>query len=189
MSRSAFSTEGLQHAAKTLGVDVATIRAVAEVESNGSGFLPDGRPRILFERHIFRRLTAGKWDSAFPNLSNAAPGGYLGGEEEYDRLYRALQLDGEAATQSASWGATQIMGFNWRDCGEKSLWGFIHGMYHDMDAQLGLFVEFIKSKALGEKLRQKDWAGFARIYNGPDFRKNGYDTKLANAYKRHAGAV
>lgn len=54
---STFTAEGIALAAKRLGVDVPTVRAVAEVESNGVGFLPDGRPKILFERHIFSRLT------------------------------------------------------------------------------------------------------------------------------------
>src|SRR5260370_5919444 len=40
-------------AAETLNVPVAAIRAVNEIESRGQGFLPDGRPVILFERHVF----------------------------------------------------------------------------------------------------------------------------------------
>ena len=37
-------------AANKLGCEVAAVRAVVDVESGG-GFLPDGRPKILFERH------------------------------------------------------------------------------------------------------------------------------------------
>ena len=44
-----------QAAATKLGVDIASVRAVASVESNGKGMFPDGRPAILFERHIFYR--------------------------------------------------------------------------------------------------------------------------------------
>ncbi|NVH65249.1 DUF3380 domain-containing protein, partial [Burkholderia pseudomallei] len=44
-------TDGdLVRAADTLGVSVACVRAVNEVESRGVGFLDDGRPKILFER-------------------------------------------------------------------------------------------------------------------------------------------
>ncbi|WP_328515044.1 N-acetylmuramidase domain-containing protein [Ralstonia pseudosolanacearum] len=36
------------------------MRAVNEVESRGSGFLPDGRPVILFERHVMYRQLQGR---------------------------------------------------------------------------------------------------------------------------------
>ena len=43
-----------QECADTLGVEVAALKAVVEVEcSSKGGFLVDGRPRILFEGHIF----------------------------------------------------------------------------------------------------------------------------------------
>ncbi|WP_139180924.1 MULTISPECIES: peptidoglycan-binding protein, partial [Pseudomonas] len=34
-----------------LGLPLATIYAVNQVESNGQGFLDNGKPAILFERH------------------------------------------------------------------------------------------------------------------------------------------
>lgn len=42
-------------AASRLDVELASVKAVQEVESKGSGFLDDGRSIILFERHQFRR--------------------------------------------------------------------------------------------------------------------------------------
>ena len=33
----------------------------------------------------------------------------------------------------------------------------------------------------------RDWAEFARRYNGPAYRDNIYDTKLATAYQRFGG--
>ncbi|MEY8111095.1 N-acetylmuramidase domain-containing protein, partial [Burkholderia cenocepacia] len=55
----------LERAARTLDVPLACIRAVNEVESRGAGFLPDGRPVILFERHVFwKRLQARGIDPA-----------------------------------------------------------------------------------------------------------------------------
>src|SRR5690606_7984441 len=38
-----------------------------------------------------------------------------------------------------------------------------------------------------QPLRRKDWARFARLYNGPGYAQNRYDEKLAQAYARHAG--
>jgi peptidoglycan hydrolase-like protein with peptidoglycan-binding domain len=53
--------------ASKLGVEIATVKAVQEVESKGFGFLDDGRSIILFERHIFRK-ELNKAMSADPEL-------------------------------------------------------------------------------------------------------------------------
>jgi hypothetical protein len=42
-----------KEAADILGVKVSYVRAIAEVETSGSAFLPDGQMKILFERHWF----------------------------------------------------------------------------------------------------------------------------------------
>ena len=39
--------------ADQLGLETAVVKAVNKVESSGRGFLIDGRPKILFEGHIF----------------------------------------------------------------------------------------------------------------------------------------
>lgn len=44
-----------EEAAALIGVKKAAIKAVAAVEAAGDGFLSDGRPKILYERHIFYR--------------------------------------------------------------------------------------------------------------------------------------
>jgi len=49
------SDEDFSGASQTLQIEEALIRAVTEVEGRGRGFLPDGRPLILFERHVFRQ--------------------------------------------------------------------------------------------------------------------------------------
>ncbi|MBZ2397801.1 N-acetylmuramidase family protein, partial [Erwinia amylovora] len=74
----------LQRAAGTLGVPLAAVRAVNEDESRGSGFLPDGRPVILFERHVmYRQLREADQDAdalaaRYPNIVNPSRGGYVG---------------------------------------------------------------------------------------------------------------
>lgn len=42
----------------------------------------------------------------------------------------------------------------------------------------------MKLLRLSQKLKQKDWAGFARGYNGPAYAKYGYHKKMAKAYAR-----
>ena len=114
-------------AAATLGCTSVQIRAVWEVESGGGwftdvrsdilaldgpgGFL-DGPhlPKILFEAHVFDRRTAGRYRDSHPNLSSRVWNRklYIGGQGEYVRLWKAMQLDRHAALMSASVGGAQI---------------------------------------------------------------------------------
>lgn len=170
-------------AAAALSCDVAAIRAVCEVEAPRGGFLPDGQPAILFERHQFSKRTGRKFDATHPDISNPTPGGYKGGAAEHERLQRAVSLDRDQALASASWGKFQIMGFNHAAAGQPTLQGFITAMYSSEGAQLDAFVAFISGQpALARALRLHDWANFAKLYNGSDYAKNRYDTKLAAAY-------
>jgi len=87
-----------EKAANMLDVEVAAIRAVHQVEAGGrSGFLPDGRPMILFEGHSFwgqlkkkgmepATFQAGNEDILFPEWNQKS---YKGGTAEYHRLNRA----------------------------------------------------------------------------------------------------
>ncbi len=116
--------------AARLQVELAALKAIAEVESSGSGFLPapDRRPKILFEGHVFHRLTAGRHSATHPNISypkwdRRQYSGSLAGE--WKRLDKAAALDPDAAMQSASWGAFQIMGFNYALCGSDTVGRFV----------------------------------------------------------------
>src|SRR5947199_8204907 len=107
----ALSRAGLVAEANALSVDLPEIWAVVAVETSGCGFLADRRPQILYERHVFHALTHGRFDDG--DISDAASGGYgAGGSHQYERLDRALQLNRDAALQSASWGLGQILGRN-----------------------------------------------------------------------------
>lgn len=185
--------QDMQQAATALDVDLASIKAVTSVESRGSGFLSDGRPAILFERHIMRRQLAKTGRDAdllvkyMPDIINATPGGYKGGKAEHDRLYLARQVEPGCAIESASWGLFQIMGFHWALLGYESAADFEARMTRSEGEQLDAFVRFINADAgLHRALRSKDWADFARRYNGPAYAKNQYDVKLAEAYRRFA---
>jgi hypothetical protein len=171
-----------EKAAKELGCTVAAVRAVAQVESAGGGFLADDRPKILFERHIFHSRTAGKFSGEHSNVSWPKRGGYLGGGREYDRLKEAIALDRKAALESASWGKFQVMGFNCTSCGHPDAESFVAAMVSGEPAQLAAFVAFIKKNKLDDELIRRDWAGFARGYNGSAYAENAYDRKMADAY-------
>lgn len=173
--------EDFEWAAKELGCEVAAIKAVATVESAGSGFLKNGKPKILFERHLFHRLTKGKFDM-FPDISNKRPGGYT--KDEYARLEKARQLDDPAALKSASWGMFQILGSNHKAAGFGSVEEYVIASTTGVRAHLEAFVSFIKADArLLKAIVTKNWTLFARVYNGPAYKKNAYDKKMAAEYK------
>ena len=181
-----------ERAARELGVPVAAIRAVVDVESRGSGFLPDGRPVILFERHIMRRQLRAKGidteplEREQPNVVSSKAGGYQGGTLEHDKLGQAAKINREAALESASWGLFQIMGFHWELLGYERVQAFVNAMYRSEGDQLDAFVRFVKANpSIHKALKAQDWARFAKGYNGPEYAKNKYDTKLATAFARH----
>lgn len=179
-----FNDEAIEQAAEKLGCAVAAVRAVIDVESRG-GIFPDGRPKILFERHYFSRLTKGEFNKSNPDISHPVWGGYKGGTAEYERLGRAVKLNRDAALRSASWGAFQIMGDNCKMCGFKDVEEFVKAMVAGEPQQLDAFVAFVRASGLDDELRRLDWRGFARGYNGPAYEKNNYHRKLAAAYEMH----
>lgn len=172
-------------AATALGVDVAVIRAVADVETSGKAFDSEGRPRILFERHYFHRLTQGRFDHAHPDISNALRGGYGTFSAQYPKLEKAYRLAPTAALQSASWGRFQIMGKNFHAAGFPSVQWFVLALSRSEANHLEAFARFLKSdKAMLEALRNRQWSSFARRYNGAGYRDSDYDGKLERAYRR-----
>lgn len=198
----------LQHAllviaAERLGVELATIMAVNEVESQGSGFLDNGKPKILFERHImYRQLAtprtpgddpaelkthADQLAAIQPNLVNPKSGGYAGGSAEHQRLANARLIDDVCALESASWGAFQVMGYHAARLGYTNVTDFTDRMARNENEQFEAFVRFIEADpALLKALKGKKWAAFAKAYNGSDYARNLYDIKLERAYQRHA---
>jgi hypothetical protein len=187
----ALTQEDFERAAAALGCDVATVRAVAEVEAAGKGFLVNGRPQILFEAHIFHRLTKGvhadKKDRNGVALSSAKWDRTLygkAGTAQHDRLEDAAAHDLGAALKACSWGLFQILGSNHIAAGYPSLGEFVEAMHSGVGAHLDAFVSFVQSMGLDEALRRHDWAAFARGYNGPAYATNQYDTKLENAWKK-----
>lgn len=179
-------------AARELSVDLASIKAVNQVESRGTGFTKSGKIKTLFERHIMYKKLSAKLGQAkanalsqlYPTLVNAKAGGYTGGDAELDRLQGAIGIDKDCAYESASYGLFQIMGFNCVICGYANAEEMFNDFLTGERAQLMAFVKFIKADAnMWKALKNKDWAEFARRYNGPAYAQNQYDTKLAAAYK------
>lgn len=178
----------------SLNLEPALLKAVILVEGAGrDGFLPDGRPQILFEGHImykefhkkfpdrdlaylckkFSTVFYPKWDKSK----------YFGDLREYKRLELAKEIDEECALKATSWGMFQIMGFNHNLCGCKDVFDFVHKMSESHEKQLELMYYFMNNSGCLKELKEKDWAGFAKKYNGPGYAQNAYDQKLRNAYE------
>lgn len=180
-------------AAKKLNIEPAMIKAFAEVESAGNGFLNDGRPKILFEGHIFYKLLIKygfnpmqyekgneevlyeKWDKSK----------YFGGEYEYVRLEKAKKINEEIALMSASWGMFQIMGFNYRLCEYVTINDFVLDMYKNEEKHLQAVMLFLKNRGIIDHLMKKAFSFIALDYNGPRFYENKYHEKLKTAYEKY----
>jgi hypothetical protein len=191
-TRQLLTQTDMQQAADRLGVPVAAVMAVSSVESAGTGFDQHGRPRILFERHVFRQrlqkagLPANELkllEAKHPGLINKQPGGYQGGSLEWQRLDSAKRIHSAAAQESASWGLYQIMGYHWQHLGYASISEFVEQMRSGESAQLDAFVRFIEAdKNLHKALQNQKWADFAKRYNGPAYAQNLYDVRMARAF-------
>lgn len=178
------SSDDIVECAKLLNVPENVVRAVVKVEANGKAFNSDGTPVIAWEPHIFYRhlpknkrsqaVSAGlahpKW-GVLPYLSSQSA--------RYQQLRKAMTIDRDAALQACSWGAPQIMGFNYNTAGFSSLDNFAEAMKTSAGEQIKAMARFIKNNnAMHEALKRQDWHGFARRYNGSGYSKNRYAQKL-----------
>jgi len=199
--------EDFEDAAKSIGCEVAVIKAVAEVESKGQPFDKKNRPTILYERHVFARWTApkGKYDKENPDISGLkktyksantdnkqlVKKGKLASYDlygsSYPKLAKAYSLDKNAALKACSWGKFQILGENHVAAGYKTVISFVEAMCLSEKEHLNAFINFVNSnKILKNAAINKDWEKFARGYNGKAYKKYKYDQKMKEAYKKYA---
>lgn len=191
------SEQDITKEADRLGIDVAAVKAVVAVESNGKGFLPDGRPKILFEGHIFynqlkqinkrekktvydlEKLISTHPDIIYPKWTKVH---YIGKAGEYSRFEKAALIHEDSAKMATSWGMFQIMGFNYKHCGFKSVNDFVDSMEESEHTQLIAFGKFLQDRKLDIPLELHDWEAFAKGYNGPAYAVNKYDEKLEQKF-------
>lgn len=181
--------EDLSALAEDAGIELAALRAVVAVEAAGSGFDSDGRPKILFEPHIFWRLLdeEDRQDAMDDGLAYPKWGMQpypKGSDAQYERLTDAMEFDETAALQSCSWGMGQVMGGNHKVAGYADVQSMVLACMDSEANQVAMMIGFIKGNNLLSAIQNHDWAKFARGYNGPAYAKNAYDVKLAEAYER-----
>ncbi|GLK63353.1 N-acetylmuramidase domain-containing protein [Paracoccus kondratievae] len=172
---------------RLIGVGEDEIRAVIEVETSGGGFDSQGRPKMLFEPHVFwRELGPGQKRTAAEASGMAYQrwGTKPYPKDSYPRLALAMKIDASAALRSASWGLGQILGSNHRAAGYPTPGDMVAAFCDSETAHLEAMMNFIISEGLDDDLRRHDWSGFARGYNGAGYATHGYHTRLAAAFAR-----
>jgi hypothetical protein len=78
------------------------------------------------------------------------------------------------------------MGFNHRVVGFESVADMVSAVVESEDRHLEALASFIMgNQKCRIGIQRRDWASFAACYNGPDFRKNDYDNRLAAAFEKN----
>ena len=192
----------LEQVASVYGVDVACALAVWKTESGPTVHAP-GHAVIRFENHRLWKLWGRAHNDAFVAhfqfgdpiwkghefranedsewmLSHTA--GPSGQRVEYAALAKAIELAGEdIALRCISIGGPQIL------CSNFALLGYASPaeMYADFqrteDVHVRGFFKFCEAKKIIGAMKSKDWAAFARVYNGPG-QVDAYGAKIAAAY-------
>lgn len=166
-------------------IEARAAAAILDVESGGEGFGADGRLKIRFETHIFKpRLgNDGLFARHFAQADSepwAKPQYYRRSEgepwrpihtgdqaAEWAAFDLACELHAEAAYQSISMGAAQIMGFNAQRVGYASALAMFRAFERSLGHQMIAFVNYILSDDdLYEAMLGHDWRTIARLYNG-----------------------
>ena len=178
----AVTAADIEAIAARLGCSVAQLRAVGAVESGGAAFDAQGRPKILFERHLFHRATGGRFTPA--PYSQPTFGGY--DVSSWDKLTAAAGKDVDAAFGSASWGKFQVLGRYWQALGYGSAFDLALSTVAGEAEHYEMLARFVSINNLKPALRAmtgdpETCRGFARGYNGPAYERNAYHIKLAAA--------
>ena len=172
----AISDADFARCADAIGCHPADLEAIAMVESGGFGWFPDGRIKILFEKHWFYKYIEGttRTNAVKAGLARASwispkQGGYndqASADDRYELLEKAIKVNREGAFKSVSIGTYQIMGFNHRVCGHMTAEDMFNAFCKSEVYQLSAFVAFLKSKGLVSAIQRRDFAAVERGYNG-----------------------
>jgi hypothetical protein len=183
--------------AKRESIDPAGLLAVAEVESAGRPFWTvkgEKLPPARFEGHYFYRLLPAAKRKRAVSLGLAHPKwGKVKNPRSFSGVYalieRAAEIDRAIAYESCSWGLGQVMGSHWRSLGYSSVFELVKSCKESVAGQVDVMVRFIQKNKLTQFINNQQWAKFAYRYNGPGYKKNRYDTKMAKAYRRWLKAL
>ncbi len=182
--------------AHKIGVGEDELHAFMDVEAAGSGFDKQGRPKILFEPHVFYRNLKGAQRDRAVKEGLAYP---KWGEKPYPsdsdpRLKKAMVINETVALKSTSWGLGQILGENHEMVGYRTVQDMVRKFMDDEEYHLEAIVDYLVSAKLDGELRKlaaltrkttaADTEKLVSVYNGPGYKKNRYHTKMAAAHNK-----
>ncbi len=195
MKLSAAEIAGVQTIASSINVPYQALLAVISVESNGvMGEVINGKlePLIRYEGHYFDKLCkpAVREAARKAGVSNPKSLGVKNPASQAARwklVEKAAAFDKDAAYMSCSYGVGQVMGSHYKALGYSSVHNMVEDARSGFLGQVRIMAKFIKQNGLDKFLRALDWSAFARGYNGPNYKVNKYDTKMAAAYVKFGG--
>lgn len=183
---SKLTDEDFRIVAEELGVEIAAIKAVVLIEAGKQmkGFFAPGVPVVNFDNSMYRKCIA-KAKGCKGDKGAKVPQGLSGyALREWTQLTNARRKNSDAANMGTFWGMFQIGGFNYKFCGCKDVDEMVRLMSQSEFSQLELFAKFITNAGMLPDLKAKNWAGFARKYNGASYARRGYHTRMAAAYRK-----
>ena len=187
--KTGISEEYWSETAKYLGVEIAILKAIHQVETSGVSFLASGYPALLFEAHIFYKYIKPtdallkKHSGILSKTWNKSL--YKGGQGEVPRIKEAWDISPVYSIMSASFGAFQICGFNYKICGYQKVFDFYKDMWISEEGQLKALSRFLRGSGIVPYMKELNFEEIARRYNGEGYKQNEYDKKLEEAYLKY----
>jgi hypothetical protein len=188
--------DAIVQAAKAKGWPASALLAVVECETSGKPFEQDNHtPSLLFERHkfyseltkhqpsklkaaIMAGLAIPKWSRNTQYKDQGTSAGRL------NVIAKARAIDEEVANRAASWGLGQTMGFNAESLHYPNATEMVDELSKGIAEQVDALVREISVNHLDKFLVAKNFASFARGYNGAGYKQNNYDTRMKTADER-----
>lgn len=158
------------------GVEPWKLHGLTDIESRRGGFDNDGRAIIVPELHKFSEFTFRAYDATDPDLSirnwthpakvKAGHPYTLDNPGRWDILARQAALNFDAAVRAASWGAFQIMGFNYAVLNFDTPLDLVRRVYEGERAQLDLAVRYLIAEGGFDPLLKGDFYRASIVQNG-----------------------
>lgn len=181
---------GLRALCQEYGYPLNMIKAFIKVESGRESFDPvTGKITVRFEPKQFYKRTK-QLVGATVEDGRIRETCHTSQATEYAAFEQASALNRGAALESCSWGAMQVMGFNYRSLHYPGVEEMVKAFSASEAAQIRGALDYIRSrKPLEKAVRGLDFRNTAYYYNGSDYYKGNYDTKLRKAYELYASQL
>lgn len=179
--------QAIQSASRANGLNPMVMAAIVLKESAGKFSWAGNRIAIRPEGHYFYRLLPPDQRKIAIRAGLASPkAGAVKVPNSVSARYSMLALmqkiNHSVALMSISMGAGQVMGDHWKRLGYAS----VDAMWQDAQTAAGQIRQMCKFVASDARLKKAvntlDYKTIARLYNGPGYRKNKYDTELRRLY-------